>query len=180
MSRVRVHNFTISLDGFGTGVDLSADYRLKTQSWGLFRFGLNGTYVSKYIYQNEENGAWIQNVGVYADNGPIFRWQHTLSVDWTYGDWSVNLANHFKSHYMDQNDLADDTYNHHRVGEYSVWDTSVTWNATKALSLTTGVRNLFDTNPPFSNQGATFQQGYDPRFTDATGRTFFARGTYTF
>lgn len=170
-----------NLGGIKTsGVDLSADYRLKTESWGLFRFGLNGTYVSKYIYQNEENGVWIQNVGVYADNGPIFRWQHTLSVDWTYGDWSVNLANRFKSHYMDQNDLSDDTYNHHRVGAYSLWDTSVTWNATQALSLTAGVRNLFDTNPPFSNQGATIQQGYDPRYTDATGRTFFARGTYKF
>jgi iron complex outermembrane receptor protein len=42
------------------------------------------------------------------------------------------------------------------------------------------VRNVFDQDPPFSNQGATFQVGYDPRFTDPTGRAYYARATYNF
>ena len=170
-----------NLGGIKTsGVDLSFDYRIKTEGFGQFRFGLNGTYVAKYLYQNEENGTWYSNVGVYGDSGPIFRWQHTVNLNWSYGDWALNLDNRFKTHYLDQNALDDDTYNHHRVGSYSVWDISLTWDVTKALAVTGGVRNLFDTDPPFSNQGATFQQGYDPRYTDATGRTFFARATYKF
>ena len=42
------------------------------------------------------------------------------------------------------------------------------------------MKNAFDREPPFSNQAATFQVGYDPRFTDPTGRTYYARGTYSF
>jgi len=50
----------------------------------------------------------------------------------------------------------------------------------QALTLTLGVRNLSDRNPPFSGQAATFQQGYDPRFADATGRVYYLRGSYSF
>lgn len=170
-----------NLGGLKTsGVDLSANYRLNTDGFGRFDFGLNGTYVFKFLYQNEEGGEWFNNVGTYGSSGPVFRWQHTASVNWVYGDWSVYFANRFKSSYTDQNATDDDAYNHHKVGSYSLWDISMTWNASKALALTGGVRNIFDTNPPYSNQGATFQQGYDPRYTDSLGRTFFGRVTYKF
>jgi iron complex outermembrane receptor protein len=39
---------------------------------------------------------------------------------------------------------------------------------------------MFDRNPPLSYQTQTFQAGYDPRYTDPTGRTLYARATYTF
>ena len=37
-----------------------------------------------------------------------------------------------------------------------------------------------DEDPPFTNQSTTFQQGYDPRYTDPLGRTWYARVTYKF
>jgi iron complex outermembrane recepter protein len=43
-----------------------------------------------------------------------------------------------------------------------------------------GVKNLFDKSPPASAQAATFQVGYDPRFTDPFLRSYYIRGTYKF
>jgi iron complex outermembrane receptor protein len=48
------------------------------------------------------------------------------------------------------------------------------------VELTLGIRNLTDRDPPFSNQSDVFQANYDPRFTDPTGRTYYARASYRF
>ena len=55
-----------------------------------------------------------------------------------------------------------------------------TYAMAKGFSFTVGVKNLADRNPPFTNYGGLFQQGYDPRFTDPTGRTYYGRMTYSF
>ena len=66
------------------------------------------------------------------------------------------------------------------MGSYSIFDASVTWTGVKNLSLTAGINNLFDTDPPLSGQNTTFQRGYDPRFTDPIGRSFMLRAAYKF
>jgi iron complex outermembrane receptor protein len=172
-----------NLGGTNTyGVDLNLASRMKTAA-GTFNFDLNGTYINHYEFQTEENGAWTQNAGVYAGGSPVFRWQHTASVAWTRDSWTIGAMNHYKSGYFDQNDptqVSSDAFAHNRVAPYITTDLYGTWSPMKALSLTVGVRNVFDQDPPFSNQGATFQVGYDPRYTDPTGRAYYARATYNF
>lgn len=155
------------------GLDLSANYRLRSAAYGNFTFASNTTYVHKYEYQNSEGGEWHQNVGVYSGTNPVFRWQSTNNLVWNKNAYSAGLTAHYKSGYIDQ-----DPTNH--VASYTTFDTFVAWTQPKGLGLTVGVRNLFDKDPPLSYQDATFQAGYDPRYTDALGRTFYARATYTF
>jgi iron complex outermembrane receptor protein len=165
---------TQNLGGTSTnGVDLSANYRLRTAGYGAFTLGTNSTYVHKYEYQNTEGGAWHQNVGVFSGSGPIFRWQNTTNLMWSQGELSAGLTSHSKSGYVDS-DPAN------RVGSYTTFDTYVGWNQRKGFGLTAGVRNLGDRQPPLSYQTVAFQSGYDPRFYDPLGRTFYARGTYSF
>ncbi len=72
-------------------------------------------------------------------------------------------------------------YDNNKVGGYSVWDLTGTWQGVKGLSITAGVLNLFNETPPFSNQGSTFQVGFDPRFTSPSlDRTYMLRAQYTF
>ena len=171
---------TQNLGGVVTnGVDVNANYRFRPSSAiGTFTLAFNGTWVHKYKYQNEEGGEYLENVGIYGNaTSPIFRWQQTLNLGYNYGPFGVGIVNRFKTSYLDQANVGDDA---HRVGSYAVWDIYGTWTPIKALLLTVGMRNAFDRAPPFSNQTATFQTGYDPRFTDPTGRTFYARGTYNF
>jgi iron complex outermembrane recepter protein len=165
---------TQNLGGVNTnGVDISANYALRAGQMGKFTAGLQSTYVQSYKYQTEEGGEWIQNVGVYSGNGPVFRWQHNANLGWTRGDYAAGLSAHYKSGYLDQDPS-------NRVNSYTTFDIYGAWAATQAISLTFGVKNLFDRDPPMSNQEAVFQAGYDPRYTDPTGRTYYARASYKF
>ena len=156
-----------------SGIDITLAYNLKAGAFGNFVFGSNNTYVTRYDYQNEEGGIFVHNVGTYQGVGPIFRWQSTANVDWTYGAFGVSAVGRYKSGYADQ-----DPSNH--VASYTVFDFSGTWTPVKAFSLTIGLKNAFDRLAPYSNQAATFQTGFDPRFADSIGRTYFGRGTYNF
>jgi iron complex outermembrane receptor protein len=50
----------------------------------------------------------------------------------------------------------------------------------KNWKLTVGAQNVFDRNPPFTNQQTTFQVGYDPTYYDARARFVYGSVTYTF
>jgi iron complex outermembrane recepter protein len=160
------------------GVDISASYGWTAGSVGNFNASLNSTFVNKYDYQRTSTDPFVANVGRYVDASPVFRWQHVLGLGWSRGPWSTQLNIRNKSGYTDQNDVEPGFEN--TVKTYTLVDASLTWTGFKNLALTFGVKNLADTDPPFSNQGSTFQKGYDPRYTDAVGRTFTVRAAYSF
>lgn len=160
------------------GIDLSVNARLPRSEMGAFTLGMEGTWVHSYEYQNERDGEFVQNVGRYADMGAVFRWQHTLTLGWTMGNWNALLANTYKSSYDDQNFVEPAFFN--KVDSYSLWNVSGSYTGFKGLTLTAGVKNLLDEDPPFTNQGTLFQKGYDPRYTDPVGRALYLRASYSF
>ena len=161
------------------GLDLSLLYRMPKSPIGNFSISLDGTYVNKYEYQNERGGAFTQNAGRYADATPVFRWRHNLLLTLIRGDYTFNLSNRYMSHYEDQNTaVAPEFYN--KVGHYSTWSVSATYTGNEKFEFTAGVKNLFDEEPPFTNQVTNFQLGYDPRYTDPLGITPYMRLTYKF
>ena len=168
------------LDNLGevhtSGIDTSLTWRLPRSQAGNFVFQLDGTWVHSYEYQNETGGAYTENVGTYADSGPVFRWKHNATINWALGDWNANFANKFMTGYQDQNADGSD----HHVRAYSTYSLAAGYTGIKNTNITVGIKNLFDSNPPFTNQNTTFQQGYDPRYTDPLGRSFFVKATYKF
>jgi iron complex outermembrane receptor protein len=160
------------------GVDLSLLYRLPRNPWGNFTLTVDGTYVNKYDYQNERGGVFVENVGRYADASPVFRWRHNAALAWGNAPWTVTLANRYSSGYEDQNDV--DPEFQQKVDPYSTWTLSGTYTGNKQIDITAGIKNLLDEDPPYTNQTTTFQQGYDPRYTDPIGRTYYVRATYRF
>ncbi len=155
------------------GVDVSAAWRMPKGDWGGLTASVDGTWVHRYDYQNERGGEFIHNVGRYADAVPVFRWQHTATLAWNRGVWGTTLSQTYRTGYADQ-----DTVN--RVSSYSLWNLSGSYTGITGLTLIAGVKNLLDKDPPFSNQGTLFQKGYDPRYTDPTGRALYLRGSFTF
>jgi iron complex outermembrane receptor protein len=160
------------------GVDVSLTATTGRTDYGNFSMTLDGTWVHKYEYQNERDGEYIQNVGRYADIVPVFRWKHNLSLTWREGPWSATLSQNFRTSYTDQNQVDPEFFN--RVSSYQLWNLSGTYTGFKGLTLTAGIKNIANKEPPFTNQGTTFQQGYDPRFTDPIGRALYLRGSFTF
>ncbi len=160
------------------GLDLSLLYRLPRAPWGNLTLTVDGTYVDKYNYQNERGGPFTQNAGRYADENPVFRWRHNASIAWNQAPWTMTLTNRYLSGYDDQNGV--DPEFEQRVDAYSTWTLSGTYSGNKDIDVTAGIKNLFDEDPPYTNQTTRFQQGYDPRYTDPLGRTFYVRATYKF
>ena len=171
-----------TLDNLGemhtSGIDLGLNWKLPRSQYGNFTFAFDGTWVQKYEYQNERNGEYVQNVGVYGDNAPVFRWRHNASLNWNLDKWNATLSNKYMSGYRDMNGV--DPEFEQSVKAYSIWSLSGMYSGFKNTELTVGVKNLLNENPPFTNQYTTFQTGYDPRFADPLGRTFYVRATYKF
>ncbi|MGZ9075191.1 MAG: TonB-dependent receptor [Burkholderiaceae bacterium] len=153
------------------GIDVSIGWRSGATPYGNWGFTFDGTYIRKYRYQREQGGEFFDAAGNYSDNAPVFRWQHVFALNWGAGPWSAVLANRYKDSYTDQGGAND-------VRHYSVFDASLTWTGLRGLTLTGGVLNMLDEDPPRSVQVTTFQRGYDPRFTDPRGRTFLLRASY--
>ncbi len=105
----------------------------------------------------------------------IARWKHVANATWSRDAWQATLSNRYTSGYNDY-----DRASHGKVGSWNLWDLAGSYRLSHALGLTLGVKNLFDREPPFSNQTYTFQSGYDPRYTDPYGRILFGRLSYSF
>jgi len=163
----------VNTDGF----DLAASYGFKTDGMGAFTLTYNGTLVNSYQYQNSPTDPMKENVGIYQDASPVFKWQHVLGVNHKMGAWSTQLTVNTKSGYTDQ-DVGQAVRG--EIPSYTLTNLSTTYSGVKGLGVTVGVKNLFDVAPPLSVQATTFQKGYDPRYTDAIGRALFLRASYKF
>jgi iron complex outermembrane receptor protein len=160
--------------------------------------GLQWTHLFKYHYQRIKDGEWYSNLGMYNDGSVTFRNIFKLTGYLTTGALENSVILNFKPAYQDQpctaadcglvrivnadgsiggvRDMAD-----HRVSSYTTVDWQAKYEATKALSLTMGVINLFDRDPPLSiKTSGGHQLGYDNRYTDARGRTIYGRLAYKF
>jgi len=155
------------------GIDVSAAWRLPASSLGGLTLTMDGTWLHSYKYQNERDGEFVENAGKFGAIYVKFRWQHTLALNWKSGPFGANLSNTYKTGYRDQGDTRD-------VSAYSTWNLTGSYEPIKGLILMAGVKNLFDKDPPLTIQSTLFQQGYDARYTDPTGRALYARASYAF
>lgn len=74
--------------------------------------------------------------------------------------------------------IQTETAFHHKAEAYCLWNVSASYAGYKGLTLTAGIKNLLDDDPPFSNQGTMFQKGYDRRYSDPVGRALYLRASY--
>ncbi|MGV2453632.1 TonB-dependent receptor [Acinetobacter seifertii] len=169
-----------NLGGIKTsGFDVGLSWVSPMTATGRFGFNIDGTYITDYKYQAEPDGEWIGVAGSYTGldyQSIILRWKHTANVNWNYENWALNLQQNFSRGYQDQNSNDQN----HRVSDYTTYNISGTYKGFKNLELTAGIKNIFDEDPPASNVIDNFQMGYDPRYADPLGRTYFVRGTYKF
>jgi iron complex outermembrane receptor protein len=162
------------------GVDVDVRATLPPTSFGRFKAQLTGSYYIKYDVQQPDGSfaGFVSNAYQAVATGITPRWKSYAALNWDYGPWSATLANNYQSQYIDVNPDVDG--NLRRVGSLSTWDLQGSYTGFKNLTLTLGVKNLMDTNPPFSNSNLTFQAGYDPSYYDARARFVYGSVRYAF
>jgi iron complex outermembrane receptor protein len=162
------------------GLDIEAHYRTPAMSWGRVSFNVSGTYYTRYDAQNID-GSYTSAVGnTYgtAVTGVVPRWKQYASATWEQGPWSATLANTYQTSYIDQGTDINGAVR--SVGSMSLWDAQGSYTGFRNWKLTLGVKNLFDRNPPKSNQQSTFILGFDPTYYDPRARFVYASVTYRF
>jgi iron complex outermembrane receptor protein len=162
-----------------SALDLDVRFVATRQNWGQVSVGFNGTYNIKYLEQ-QVDGSYVDLAGTYSTSGGnpgvVPRWRHYLVAGWSYGAWSATLAESYQTGTNDQLPAAQPR----RMGDYDVWELSFAYATSREVTVSGGIRNLFDRDPPFSNQSQTVQIGYDPSYADPRGRLYWAGIRYTF
>ena len=169
------------------GFDVDLRYRAPLMAWGRLTFGLAGTYYTTYDVQNPDgtfSGTVGTALGNTASTGVIPRWKHYASLTWEQGPWSATLAQTYQTSYTDQQFVdaafAEVPSIRRTVGALSLWDLQGSYTGFRDVRLTLGVKNLFDRNPPVSNQITSFISGFDPSYYDPRARFVYASVTYKF
>jgi iron complex outermembrane receptor protein len=167
-----------------SGLDMTMEMKPVRTSVGQFGARLLGTLALTSEKQTGFGDDFVSNLGKFVTNGVVQRWRHRLTLDWASGPVSAALTNSFYSGYTDQNSAIDTNtgtvVDPNKVKAYTLWDLSAGWNVNQALTLRAGVKNLFDTAPPYSNQSYIFLSGYDPSYTDPRGRFGYVGAQYRF
>ena len=156
------------------GLDFTVKLRAPQYDWGQFTFSYVGTYYLNWKQTDLSTGKLKdyvgQSVGGIASttSGPGFpaslpKYKSNAALNYNYGPWAATLTNVYQGHYEDDSGTR-------RVGSYTLWDLTASYSGFKNVTLSAGLKNMFDHNPPMSDQAEAFQVGYDPTYADPRGR----------
>ncbi|TFW19092.1 TonB-dependent receptor domain-containing protein [Duganella callida] len=178
------------------GIDWDHSYKSGTP-WGKFNLQWTGTFMTK-AEQTTPGSGLEKNIGRFNSYSEVtFRWISKLTASLNTGRFTHALTANYHSGYTDQvyNEddsvvrevLADGSLGDYvpikrQVSSYTTFDWQTKAQLSKSFTLTAGVKNLADINPPFTirNAGGGNQSGYDGRYTDPLGRQFYLNGAFKF
>jgi iron complex outermembrane receptor protein len=173
------------------GVEVSARFNGKFSTGSIWSAGIDGSRLLEKKSRATTNAPFgPSEVGRFLFTGDLgLKWKHSAYVTYKYGNWSGMLQNIFRSGYDDQvlpgvaNGLVTPPNYQRKVDDYSIYHLTVNYTGFKNLTLTAGVKNLLDEDPPFaitydSNTGAG--STWEPRVADPRGRSFTLMATYKF
>jgi iron complex outermembrane recepter protein len=172
------------------GLDFDVKVKIPTDTAGTFAFGFTGSYFINYTIQNPDGSFSSVNGQVspitQGIGGAIPRWHHYLTMDWGNGPWDLFIADNFQSSYTDIPGTLEDPavpgFRSRTVGAYQTIDMQAAFTGIDHVRLALGVKNVFNTDPPYTNAGGqnVFQAGYDAGYGDPRGRFIHGSVTYTF
>jgi len=156
--------------------------------WGGLRWSasLDGTWTQSYKFAEIPGQDYKEYVGNFYTRDIYLRWKHSATFGVSKGDWSVLLSNLYRNGYKDQLPNAgksapppgfDPT-----VPSYTTFGLSGTYKGIPNTTITVGIQNLFDRDPPFTahNVDEVVGAGWDPRVADPRGRSLSFNVRYKF
>lgn len=169
------------------GIDIDAQARIKT-AIGRWTSRFSGTYLIKDKFEVVPGDGFISDLGQYNNGIVAFRWRARWTNTLEAGPWTHNLSFNYQSGYHDDptsvlvRGTQDFETVSRKVAEYFTLDWQTRWQVNQQLAVVVGANNLLNEDPPLSItlNGGGQMSGYDARYYDARGRTFYARANYRF
>ncbi|MDX3775203.1 TonB-dependent receptor [Chromatiaceae bacterium AAb-1] len=165
-----------------SGIDFDVNWHTDILG-GRFNVRLDGTYLRSYEYQSLAGTPVLEMAGKFgADpnlNGnpaAFSKIRSNLSLSYSADNWNVLWVARYQSSVDDINYTP--TLLSSSVGSYIYHDLQGSYTFQNNLSLTAGVRNLFDKQPPYvtnNNDMNTLNTSYD-----TAGQYLYARLAYRF
>jgi iron complex outermembrane recepter protein len=146
---------------------------------GVLTAGLDGTYLLKKKEKFLPTAPFGSSlIGVFTYAGDLgLKWKHSAFINYAVDDMLFSFSQIYRNGYKNNSLPASSSrpdYNA-RVKAYVTYNLSAAMDMNDKLRLTAGIRNVFDTDPPFaitydSNTGAG--SSWEPRVADPRGRSF--------
>ncbi len=173
----------VNADGDITrGVDVNL--RLNGNVTGMrWLVNLDGTYMDSHRTRLFSSQPYVETVGRWSSRDLFVRWKHQLGFTLASGPWSGTLTQAYTHGYKDELPVGTVPPGFNPdVKSYTLYDLSVSYTGIKNLTLTGGIKNLLDTDPPFTAHNLDFAAGagWDPRVADPRGRAYTLRVNYKF
>jgi len=151
---------------------------------GRATLSVNGTKMISHKERLIESQPLQQFVGKWSNVTLYLPWKINASLSFKQGDWNTTFSTNYSSGYDDE-DRAQYTLNQPTKRSVSAYWTNnlfTTWSRIKNLTVTAGIINLLDEQPPYTwhNVDNVIGAGWDPRVADPRGRTVQMSFSYKF
>ena len=150
------------------GIDLELRYRWDT-SVGKFEIRSMTSKVFSFKERIRAADPYVDYAGKFQR--PDLR--SSLSLNWKRADYAAVISTQYIDSYEDSNFDNDS----HTVDSYQTYDGQFIYSGFENMSLTAGINNILDEEPPFSNSSYT---GYDSATHNPTGRFYYVRLNHQF
>jgi iron complex outermembrane receptor protein len=179
---LRVDSFYANASALETdGFDLSVAYELDLAGGGSLRTGVDGTYISSYDIEDPQagsiDGAGRRNFANFGTSTP--EWRANAFVSWERDRHALHGFVRYVDAYVDDEvDLGQGSAFFRPIDSQATVDAqyTLTLRAQGAPTLSFGLINLFDEDPP---RVAT-SGGYDSKVHDPRGRLWYAKAAFKF
>jgi outer membrane receptor protein involved in Fe transport len=168
------------------GVDMQLDYGLPLDAfgadpkWGSLSFNVLFTYLLTAESQETVTSPWFDRVGTIGQTvaSAFPEIKGRVATSWSVGDFLFR----YTMRYIDGMDvvnndaiLSPSTGAEPKVDSYLYHDLSARWNATDMISVTAGITNISDEDPPIytTSAQAGIQSNTDPSTYDVLGLRYF-------
>ncbi len=147
---------------------------------GEFTAGMDGTYLLKKKEKFLPASPFgPDQIGIFTYGGDLgLKWKHSAFITYSKDAFDFSFSQIFRNGYQNNTAIPGSTARpdfNARVDNYIIYNMSASYTFAERFKLTGGIKNLFDTDPPFaitydSNSGAG--SSWEPRVADPRGRSF--------